>query len=71
MSTTEKTARKGSSLFGIVLALLFVALGLYLYIDVGARPDTNNPDLVKIAGVACVIFFSGLLLFGTIKKLRK
>lgn len=69
MTNSEKTFSQIKPLFGFILALLFVVLGIYLYVDVAERPDTPNSVLIKVAGVACVVFFSGLLLFGTIKKL--
>jgi hypothetical protein len=71
MTDSDKTFRKTNPLFGFILALLFVALGIYLYVDVAERPNTANPVLVKVVGVACIVFFSGLLLLGTIKKFRK
>lgn len=71
MTDSNKTFRKTNPLLGIILALLFVALGLYLYFVMAEQPGNSNTLLYKIVGAASVVFFGGLLLFAVYKKTRK
>jgi hypothetical protein len=71
MNPTEKPFHKGSSIFGIIIALAFIAMSYNLYFNIAEQPNTANPTLVKIAGGAGMIFFGGLLIVATIKKVKQ
>jgi len=71
MTNSEKIIRKTNPLFGIVLAILFVTLGLYLFFVKSEESGIDNPDLIKIACAASVVFFGGFLLFAVYRKIRR
>jgi hypothetical protein len=48
-------------LFGIIIAILFITLGIYLI--------SKEDQLSNIVGYANIIFFSGVLLFTFVKLL--
>jgi len=57
-------------LFSLGLALLFVIIGIYL-INKSQIYGIENGTLYLIAGVACVVFFGGIMILGLFKLVRK
>lgn len=57
-------------LFGIGLSFLFVLLGIFLLAEVPENSLNFSPLAVKVTGIACILFFGTLLLFG-FRKLSK
>lgn len=51
------------SLYGFGGSILFVLLGIYIL-------RTNTTLLGKIIGIACIMFFGGLAIFGACKMSR-
>ena len=71
MTPPKNTPRKANLLLGFPLALVFIALGYYLYFNVAERPNAQNVTFIKIAGAANMAFFGGLIIFLLIRKLIK
>ncbi|SDI63298.1 hypothetical protein SAMN04489796_1176 [Winogradskyella thalassocola] len=49
---------------GFGFSILFILLGLYIL-------NTNDSTLGKIIGTACIVFFSGLILWAIFKKIKQ
>jgi hypothetical protein len=71
MTPPQNTPRKPNLLLGFPTALVFIALGYYLYFNVAERPNAHNVTFIKIVGAANMVFFGGLIIFLLIKKFRK
>lgn len=63
--------KKINGLFGLGISILFVLLGLYLFFEKSNQSGVSNPTLIKVVGIACIIFFGGTMLFGLKKLMTK
>lgn len=43
-------------LFGIGISILFVIIGIHLIFEKSTQVNTSKPLLVKMVGIACVLF---------------
>jgi hypothetical protein len=58
-------------LFGIAGSILFVVLGFYLFTTIAEQETKFNPMFVKVAGLACALFFGAAGIYGIIKLFDK
>jgi hypothetical protein len=70
MEDNRNNLNKMRSLFGIGLSILFVLLGIFLLIEVPENSLNFSPLVVKVTGIACILFFGTLLIIGARKLLR-
>lgn len=68
-NTIEIPLSKSKLLFGIGGSILFVMLGVSLFVN--SSTASENPMLVKIAGSACVLFFGATGIYGITKLFDK
>lgn len=68
MDNSEKHTNKSKLLYSIVISILFVALGIYLYATKSQTIGASYSNFRKIVGVASIVFF-GVNGFIAIKKL--
>jgi len=68
MNKIEIPLSKTKLLFGIAGSILFVVLGLYLFITMADQQSRFNPAIVKGVGIAAILFFSATGIYG-IKKM--
>ncbi len=61
---------KADGFLGISIAIIFVAIGYYLYFEKASQKDISNPMLVKIVGGVCMLFFGLFALLAIIKMIR-
>jgi hypothetical protein len=66
----RQTIYRKRLLFGIAGSLLFVFLGWYLF-DTHDEQRALSPDIVKIIGIASMVFFGFAALIGIKKYLTK
>jgi len=59
--------KKASLLFSLAISIFFVILGYYLCF-VKPEPTDINPNIPKIIGMVCMVFF-GILTIVSLKKL--
>jgi len=62
------TLSKTKLQFGIGGSILFVALGLYLFTTIANQQTRFDPTLVKVVGIANILFFGATGIYG-IKKM--
>jgi drug/metabolite transporter (DMT)-like permease len=55
-------------LFGFIIALMFVFLGIYL---VNKSSHSEQSTLILILGIACIVFFGGILIAALVKLVKK
>jgi len=67
MNKIEIPLSKTKLLFGIGGSILFVVLGLYLFTTIADHQTRFNPTLVKVAGIAGILFFGATGIYG-VKK---
>ena len=68
MNKIEIPLSKTKLLFGIGGSILFVVLGLYLFTTIADHQTRFNPTLVKVVGIAGIVFFGATGIYG-IKKM--
>ena len=54
---------------GIGISLLFILLGINLITR--AQEQTESDDFGYFVGIACVVFFGGMLLLGVYKMVKR
>ncbi|HEX7414013.1 MAG TPA: STM3941 family protein [Bacteroidia bacterium] len=68
MNKVEIPLSKTKLLLGIGGSILFVVLGLYLYTTIADQQTRFNPTFVKGVGIAGILFFGAIGIYG-IKKM--
>jgi len=68
MNTIEIPFSKQKIVFGIVVSIIFVILGYYLFANIADHQNRLDPRLAKAVGLLGVVFFGGTGIFA-IKKL--
>lgn len=68
MNKIEIPLSKTKLLFGIGGSILFVVLGLYLFTTIVEQQTRFNPTLVKVVGIAGILFFGATGIYG-VKKM--
>jgi len=67
MNTIEIPLSKTKLLFGIGGLILFVLLGIYLFTTIANEQTIFNPTLVKVVGIAGILFFGATGIYGVNK----
>jgi len=68
MSKIEIPLSKTKLLFGIAGSILFVVLGLFLFITIADQQSRFNQTIVKGVGIAVILFFGATGIYG-VKKM--